>query len=44
MESGRYGKTSWIKGHKGVVLWRVMKYVSVGESIKYALWDTLKYL
>jgi hypothetical protein len=32
MESDRYGKTSWIKRHKGVVLWGDMKYVSVGRE------------
>ena len=32
MEGGRYGKTSWIKRHKGVVLWRDMKDVSAGKG------------
>ena len=45
MESGRYGKTSWIKRHKGVALWRDVKDVSVGEKgIKNALWVTFKYI
>lgn len=35
MESGRYGKASWIKRHIGVALWRDMKDVSVwGGALK----------
>jgi hypothetical protein len=45
MESGRYGKASWIKRHIGVALWRDMKDVSVGGgTLKNALWVTFKYL
>jgi hypothetical protein len=45
MESGRYGKTGWIKRHKGVASWRDMKDVSVGKKdIKSASWVTFKYV
>lgn len=39
MESDRYGKTSWIKRHKGVVLWGDMKYVSVGKKALNMLYE-----